>query len=290
MTLPNCVPQATPILPRGPVSSSGCDKRGAKAYAGCMLRALTYASALSIACATLASGQDICRSYADAGEVPGLRAILDAADPALTAFPYFRAALEGQIPVLCLDSGPSEARGFFDVEANRLVVSARLSLPEQLVIFLHELRHMQQVAEGFCPAPTLSMAENARAVFALEADAMAVTTLVAWTLREAGDTAPWQALSDWERYADIPAAFQEAIARGADDTGASAAAFYQWYDSDWRRESYYIAACSDYLDRQDASHTLQQYQLLPESYLSQLCRLPDGTGYPCAEPRDLSRP
>lgn len=260
------------------------------AYADPMFRALTYAPVLLVVCATAASGQEICRSYADAREVPGLGAILDAAGPALSAFPDFRAALEGQAPVLCLDSGPSEARGFLDVEANRLVISTRLNLPEQLVIFLHELRHLQQVGEGFCPAPTLSMAENARAVFALEADAMAVTSLIAWTLREAGDGAPWQALTDWGRYADIPAAFQQAIARGADQTGASAAAFYQWYGSDWRRESYYIAACSDYLDRQDQSHALPQYQLLPESYLSQLCRLPDGTGYPCAEPRDLSRP
>lgn len=254
---------------------------------------LTTPATLFTICLAIAppvSAEETCRPYPFDDAPPDMRLVLNAAAPALDRFPYYRASLAIERPTMCLDDGPLGARGFLDVDGNRIVISTRLTLDEQMVIFLHELRHLQQIGEGFCPASTLSMAENARAVFALEADAMAVTTLVAWTLADAGQHGAWQALTDWPLYGDIPAAFQQAIDRGADETGASAAAFYQWYGSDWRRESYYIAACSDYLDRQDESNALPQYQLLPPEFLSTLCRLPDGTDYPCAEPEDLGRP
>lgn len=234
--------------------------------------------------------EETCRAYPFDDAPPQMQSFLDSAAPALDRFPYYRAAMASQRPSVCIDDGPLGARGFLDVDHNRIVISARLPVDEQAVIFLHELRHLQQIGEGFCPASTLSMEENARAVFALEADAMAVTTMVAWTLRDAGLDGPWQALTNWPLYGDIPVAFQEAIDRGATETVASAAAFYQWYESEWRRESYYIAACSDYLDRQDASHALPQYQLLPPGFLANLCRLPDGTEYPCEEPGNLERP
>lgn len=234
--------------------------------------------------------EETCHTYPFDTPQPEMQAFLDAATPALERFPGYRAALAAQRPTVCVEDGPLDARGFLDVEGNRIVISSRLAVEEQAVIFLHELRHLQQIGEGFCPASTLSMEENARAVFALEADAMAVTTLVAWTLRENGLSTPWQALTDWPLYGDIPIAFQQAIDRGANETVASAAAFYQWYASEWRRESYYIAACSDYLDRQNATNALPQYQLLPPEFLETLCRLPNGTSYPCVEPQDLSRP
>ena len=233
---------------------------------------------------------ETCLPYPFDAAPPAMREVLDMAAPALRRFPYYPASMASARPEFCLDDEPFGARGYLDVDGNRIVISAGLTRAEQMVIFLHELRHLQQVGEGFCPAASLSMAENARAVFALEADAMAVTTLVAWTLLQEDLPEAWQALTDWGLYQDIPDAFQQAIDRGADETGASAAAFYQWYGSDWRRESYYIAACSDYLDRQDEAHALPQYQLLPPEFLSSLCRLPDGTDYPCTEPEDLSRP
>ncbi|MGI3183617.1 DUF6782 family putative metallopeptidase [Nioella aestuarii] len=253
------------------------------------VRTLPLTATLGLSLALSVSAEETCRAYPFDDAPPEMRLILNAAAPALDRFPYYRASLATERPTMCLEDGPLGARGFLDVDGNRIVISTRLALDEQVVIFLHELRHLQQIGEGFCPASTLSMAENARAVFALEADAMAVTTLVAWTLAEAGLSGAWQALTGWPLYGDIPVAFQQAIDRGADETGASAAAFYQWYGSDWRRESYYIAACSDYLDRQDEANALPQYQLLPPEFLSNLCRLPDGTAYPCAEPEDLGR-
>lgn len=263
----------------------------ARAYSLQMKSPLARLCALIvITSASPALAEEICHPYPYDDASPGMRAFLDRAAPALDHFPYYRATLSSQRPDLCVDDAPLGARGFLDVDHNRIVISARLAVDEQAVIYLHELRHLQQIGEGFCPESTLSMEENARAVFALEADAMAVTTMVAWTLRDAGLPAPWVALTAWPLYGDIPIAFQDAIDRGATATVASAAAFYQWYESDWRRESYYIAACSDYLDRQDEAHALPQYQLLPPEFLMTLCRLPDGASYPCEEPQDLDRP
>lgn len=72
------------------------------------------------------------------------------------------------------------------------------------------------------------------------------------------------------------------------DTGdvalAVTSAFYQWYESNTRLEQYYIAVCSDYLDRQDANHIVPQYQLVPDAFLESLCTLPDGSSYECSLP------
>ncbi|MGB8624187.1 MAG: DUF6782 family putative metallopeptidase, partial [Paracoccaceae bacterium] len=91
----------------------------------------------------------------------------------------------------------------------------------------------------------------------------------------------------WRTHSDIAAAFAAEMAATGDAPRATAAAFAQWYASDWRRENYYLAACSDYLDQQDRSKALPRYRLLSEDFLDTLCRLPDGTAYPCAEPEGV---
>ena len=65
---------------------------------------------------------------------------------------------------------------------------------------------------------------------------------------------------------------------------ATTAAFYQWYASPERRERYYRAACSDYLDRQDRSHLIPRYQAIGAEFFESLCRMPDGGVYSCADP------
>ncbi|MBT8410374.1 MAG: hypothetical protein KJP02_01080, partial [Octadecabacter sp.] len=62
-----------------------------------------------------------------------------------------------------------------------------------------------------------------------------------------------------------------------------------WYMSDDRLNDYYIASCSDFLDRQDASKLLPRYQLVPDDFLDDLCRLPDGSRYRCLPPEAVSR-
>jgi hypothetical protein len=79
------------------------------------------------------------------------------------------------------------------------------------------------------------------------------------------------------------------MAASGDIEVAVSGAFDQWYASDFRRSKYYIATCSEYLDRQDAEHALPQYQILSPDFYSDLCRLPNGLGYDCSEPEHMLR-
>ncbi len=183
--------------------------------------------------------------------------------------------------LICIDDRAIDARGYLDVTNNLIALKSTLSEGEMLAILLHELRHLDQLDRGYCPTNQVSMQENARAMMATEADAMAITALLAWGLREAGEARAWQALLDWPRYGDIGLRFAAEMAASNDLGQAVSAAFDQWYDSDWRVESYYAASCSDYLDRLDRSKQLPRYDLLPGDFLDNLCRLPDGTAYAC---------
>jgi hypothetical protein len=62
---------------------------------------------------------------------------------------------------------------------------------------------------------------------------------------------------------------------------ATRAAFARWYDSDWRRESYYLSACGQYLDQLDETHAIEGRDRLPADFFDTLCLLPDGTNYGC---------
>ncbi len=168
-----------------------------------------------------------------------------------------------------------------------IALKSSLSFDEQRLILIHELRHLEQFDRGHCPSNDVSMRENARAVMATEADAMAITTLLAWDLRTIGHPGPWHTLIDWEQYGDIPQRFEAELAETGDLEAAVVAAFAQWYASDWRVNSYYFASCSDYLDRLDESHKLPRYDMLPDDYLTRLCRLPNGAPYACS---DANRP
>lgn len=182
---------------------------------------------------------------------------------------------------LCLTDQPMEARGYYEPRSNRIVL--RRDLPEgaRAAILLHELRHIEQLSRGFCPSPGLDMREAARLVFAMEADAQAIATLYAWQLRQAGDSAAWNALEEIEHYADITARFATAMAEQGDIGIATAYAFDQWYQDDWRTEAYYVSSCSDHLERLEEEKRLPGYGTLPEGFFAQFCRLPSGRPYDC---------
>jgi hypothetical protein len=205
------------------------------------------------------------------------------------AYPSLVTALEARAPLVCLIDEPLEARGYFDLEANVIAIRRDLDPAQGLAILIHEARHLDQSARGLCPSDDLAMEEVARATFALEADAGAVLAHVAWELRASGEASVWEALSDFEHYGDIAEAYADM--RGADGPAAPAlaAAFAQWYASDWRRERYYVASCSGYLDRADAAHRLPVYEALGDAFYESLCLMPDGTAYDCAAPEDGAR-
>lgn len=130
------------------------------------------------------------------------------------------------------------------------------------------------------------MKDYARGVLALEADAGVAAVLVAWARKEAGEGSLWQALETWPMTADIAARFGEVMIESEDAGQAASAAFDQWYAMEARRERYYIASCSAYLDRQDRTHALPGYLPLSSDYFDRLCVLPDGQNYAC---EDLQR-
>lgn len=203
----------------------------------------------------------------------------------LERFPSLLATLEGQLPKLCLSSNMDNAHGYLDINQNRIYLSDQIPKAMQVGVLLHEIRHLEQSASGICPSDDLAMKEYARATFALEADASVVSLLVAWDMKENGNIEPWLALSAWPTQADIASKFASEMLASGDIPSAASAAFDQWYTSEVRREAYYVASCSGYLDRQDASKLLPRYQLLPADFLDDLCRLPDGSRYQCSPPK-----
>ena len=200
---------------------------------------------------------------------------------ALERFPSLLAALRDGSPTLCLSDNLGNAHGYFEVERNRIYLNDQLSHEMQVGVLLHEIRHLEQSAVGICPSDALAMEEYARATFALEADASAVSLLIAWDMKENGDGGPWAALSAWPTQSDIASAFEAEMLASGDVSAAVSKAFDQWFSSTGRREDYYVASCSDFLDRQDSSHALPRYQLVPADFLNDLCRLPDGAMYEC---------
>ncbi|MGJ8588231.1 MAG: DUF6782 family putative metallopeptidase [Yoonia sp.] len=242
---------------------------------------------------TFTEAIEACIDVPGGGADPNAPAVLVQVYAEVTAglerFPSLLAALEEQSPKLCLSSKMDNAHGYLDVELNRIYLSDQLSMEMQVGVLLHEIRHLEQSALGICPSDDLAMAEYARAIFALEADASVVSLLVAWDMKENGNDGPWLALSAWPTQSDIAAKFASEMLATGDIPSAASAAFDQWYMSDVRLNDYYVASCSDFLDRQDASKLLPRYQLVPDNFLEDLCRLPDGSRYQCLPPEAVSR-
>ncbi|NDR59192.1 DUF6782 family putative metallopeptidase [Aliiruegeria sabulilitoris] len=193
-------------------------------------------------------------------------------------------ALDDLRPEICLVEAIFGAEAYFEKESNRVVLKSDLSTAMMQAVAIHELRHVHQAKAGTCPRSTLSMQETARMTLALEADASAVSLAIAWDLKEAGAHQTWNALSDWSTHADLADEFEKEMNLSGDKIRATAKAFAKWYTSDWRREEYYLSACSEYLDRQDRNHAIPMYGMAPAEFLDHLCRLPSGEPYRCEEP------
>lgn len=202
----------------------------------------------------------------------------------LKDFPSLLTTLETQHPKVCLSDTLVSEKAYYDVENNRIVLAEGMSPGLVLAVLVHELRHVDQVTRGVCPSQNLAMKQYAKGVFAMEADASVIALLVAWNHKEEGEPALWQALASWPMAADIAARFEVVMTQTQGDVAAAAAAgFEQWYASDQRRDRYYVASCSAYLDYQDKTHLLPGYLQLSGDYFARLCVLPDGKSYACAE-------
>ncbi len=233
----------------------------------------------------LASPYDVSETAAQQEVLDVIVGLFDALEP----FPSIVAALDSASPDICVEDRTIDARGYLDVDRNIIVLHEKLTTAEKRVILIHELRHLEQLQRGFCPSTDVSMTAAAHATFALEADAEAIATLVGWTLRENGSEEAWNVLLSRPNYADIAARFDEEMARTQDAASAVAAAFDQWYMSDWRVETYYVASCSDHLDRLENAKQIPSDRPLNPYFFDTLCRLPDGGRYSCAQPPEVGR-
>ncbi|SIS97209.1 hypothetical protein SAMN05421759_10855 [Roseivivax lentus] len=245
---------------------------------------LARASALALTCAAPFAAQPLSCASAPFTDLPGVTQALDALAPALDEYAALRRTLDDTVAAICLRDGPGEAQGYFEPETRRIVLSDGLETPLMMAVLVHELRHAAQYESAVCPDRALAMGDYAQAVAAMEADASVTSLVIADALARAGAPAMWQALADWPMQADIAAAFAEARAAGADLAGAASLAFDAWYLAPDRVSTYYVAACSDYLDAADRDHLLPRYGSLSEGYFTALCHLPDGTRYSCAPP------
>lgn len=234
--------------------------------------------------AATAARAEVCLDHPYSAKGDPLAADMAAVRHALTPFPGLLDALDTARPRICATDTPSVALGTFGADQNEITVDAALPASKRVAVLIHEIRHLEQSLRGICPAATLTMRDNARAMFALEADAMAVAHLVAWSSLEKGEPSIFDALKSARETGDIAQAFEAEIRKTNDPAAATAAAFDAWYGSDSRRERYYVSTCMAYLDRQESEGSFAGTAPLSADFLSHICSLPDRTSYPCVEP------
>jgi len=251
------------------------------------MRILSILSVTIAAIANMVSADAICIEapypIEGNGEQRELAELSREVSSALNRFPSIGEVFETVAPDLCVSNQMDGALAYLDVQNNQIFFDEDLSKAMKIGVLLHELRHLWQFTHNVCPSDDLAMKEYARAIFALEADASAISLLVAWDMKESGEAAAWEALSAWYSQSDIASNFAATIAETGDPGLAVTSAFYQWYASSIRIENYYFSSCSDYLDRQDASHAIPQYRLIPAEFFMRLCKLPDGAPYDCGD-------
>lgn len=202
---------------------------------------------------------------------------------------YLLGTARGMGAIFCLDNRADDTRGYYDYGHNLIAVRESLPLHKKVIIFIHELRHIDNVSRGYCLSLDYDASEMVRVTYAVEADVQAVSALVAWRLKQRGMGEAWKAMNEFPRYADIARAFERAIAETHDESIAARAAFVQWYHSQWRIENYHHSCHTNYFDLLDETKRIQQYSRLPENYFDKLCVLPDGRNYKCHETREIRR-
>lgn len=239
-------------------------------------------AALLCACLALVrpAWAETCHAYPWSDEPRAAAALADI----LAVAPTLSAPLEDRKPSLCLTGQPGLTHGSYDPEARIIELSDRLDDAQLTAVLIHEIRHLDQDWRGICLSPDLSMREHARAVFALEADALAVAMLIAWELAALDGGAAFDALAAFDGTSDVAVAFREAVSETGDLSLATSEAFSAWYASDERRERYYLSACESYLSDHERRKAFPGTLKFDAGILTSICRLPSGTPYPCAEP------
>jgi len=194
-----------------------------------------------------------------------------------------------QKTIFCLDERADGTRGYYDYRYNLIALRESLPLQHKLIIFVHELRHIDNLSRGYGHSLEYDIDEMVRLTYAVEADVQAITALYAWRMWLRGVEEPWQALLQMPCYADIAYAFATEMEVGGDEASAVLAAFRQWYHSHWRIDNYQRSCYMGYLDLLDDTKRIRKYALLPGNFFDQLCILPDGSNYGCHLTPEIQR-
>jgi len=170
------------------------------------------------------------------GEPDGL---LDTLRHSPTARHLLREAARRGVRV-CLD-GATELLAYYYADRKTVGVSTALTEGARIVFLAHELAHVPQ-HPAFSDDRRLAPRDLVLLRRLREAAAEAVATRVAWELRQAGFDAAWREKRR-SAYRDVAEAFAESLAGqdgGAAEalTGATRAAFDQWFRAAWRLRVY----------------------------------------------------
>lgn len=140
--------------------------------------------------------------------------------------------------LICLD-GETDLEAYYRAHLHLIGLNAKLSPAGRLVFLAHELAHVPQHPRfsnnrRFSPEDMLLLHRMR------EATAEAIATRVLWQLRNLGYETPWQAKLN-TAYGDIADLFEATMSQANGEAAellATRAAFYHWFEADWRLEIY----------------------------------------------------
>ncbi len=155
--------------------------------------------------------------------------------------------------VVCID-GQTTLLGYYRSGMRLIGIRANLNEGEKIAFLAHELSHVPQHGKfsdnRYYPASDLILLRRVR-----EATAEAVSTWIAWELRQAGFDEPWQEKRSDHFYGDVARAFEAAWSRGQGTNQgterpvlAARAAFDQWF-AEPARLNLYDRMTVDHLER-----------------------------------------
>lgn len=200
-----------------------------------------------------------------------------AQEPTVAAPLLMRAQANG-IEV-CLVQSDMGARGAFDRNTNLVWLDTRVPFAHQTIILIHELRHVDVIADGVVPNPSMALRDAVRLHLAMEADAHMVGVLYAWQASRAGDPWMWDAALTLTQHDDVARALSAALITLGPSPSAYREAFLAWYEDEERVADYRLYACMMFLDCVDEQHLPPGYADVHPDVYRRLGLLPSGEWY-----------
>lgn len=180
---------------------------------------------------------------------------------------------------VCLVQSDMGARGAFDRQTNLVWIDTRVPFAHQAIILIHELRHVDVIADGIVPNPSMALRDAVRLHLAMEADAHMVGVLYAWRASLTDDPWMWDAALTLTQHDDVARALSAALITLGPRSSAYREAFLAWYEDAERVADYRFYACMMFLDCLDDQHLPPGYANVHPDLYRRLGILPNGEWY-----------